>query len=55
MKIMTTLPLRTHDVESGPNIWSGFARVGALIVNVLDVFAEAQLRALAARKRLSVH
>ena len=33
----------------------GFARVGVAIVTVLDVFAEAQLRALAAHKRLSVH
>jgi hypothetical protein len=33
----------------------GFARVSAAIVTVLDVFAEAQLRALAAHKRLSVH
>ena len=52
---MSTLPLRTHDLPHVPNFWSGFARVGAAIVTVLDVFAEAELRAMAAHKRLSVH
>lgn len=52
---MSTLPLRTHDVLHVPQVWSGFARLGAAIVTVLDVFAEAELRAMAAHKRLSVH
>lgn len=51
---MFTLPLRTHDVSSVPNFWSGFARVGAVFVTVLDVLAEAEQRAVAAHKRLSV-
>lgn len=51
---MSTLPLRTQDVPSVPNFWSGFARIGAAVVTVLDVFAEAELRAIAAHKRLSV-
>ena len=43
---MPTLSLRT------PRVLSGIARVGAVIVTVLDVFAEAQLQALAAHKKL---
>lgn len=50
---MTTLPLRAWDMPGAPHIWSGFARIGAIIVTVLDVFAEAELRAMAAHKRLS--
>jgi hypothetical protein len=42
---MSTLPLRV------PHVWSGFARVGAVITTVLDIFAEAELRAIAAHKR----
>jgi hypothetical protein len=42
---MSTLPLRT------PHVWAGFARVGAVIATVLDIFAEAELRAFAAHKR----
>jgi hypothetical protein len=42
---MPTLSLRA------PRVLSGFARVGAAIATVLDVFAEAQLQALAAHKR----
>ncbi len=52
---MSTLPLRTHDLPHLPNFWSGLARLGAAIVTVLDIFAEAELRAMAAHKRLSVH
>jgi hypothetical protein len=52
-KKMTTLPLRASDLLNAPHIWSGFARVGAFIVTVLDVFAEAELRAMAAHRRLS--
>ena len=50
---MTTLPLRASDLPTAPHIWSGFARVGAFIVTMLDVFAEAELRAMAAHQRLS--
>jgi hypothetical protein len=50
---MTMLPLHASDVPNAPHIWSGLARVGAVIVTVLDVFAEAELRAMAAHKRLS--
>ena len=50
---MSTLPLHVQDVPIVPRLWSGFARVGAVIGTVLDVFAEAELRALAAHKRLS--
>jgi hypothetical protein len=42
---MSTLPLRT------PHVWAGFAHVGAVISTVLDIFAEAELRAFAAHKR----
>ena len=44
---MPTLSLRA------PRVLSGFARVGAAFVTVLDVIAEAQLQALAAHKKLS--
>jgi len=44
-KTMSTLSLRA------PHVWAGFARVGAAIVTVLDVFAEAELQAFAAHKR----
>jgi len=50
---MSTLPLHVQDVPTVPRVWSGFARVGAVIGTVLDVFAEAELRAMAAHKRLS--
>jgi len=42
---MSTLPLHA------PHVWSGFARVGAVISTVLDIFVEAELRAFAAHKR----
>ena len=42
---MSTLPLRA------PHVWAGFARVGAALVTVLDIFAEAERRAFAAHKR----
>jgi predicted RNA polymerase sigma factor len=42
---MSTLPLRT------PHVWAGFARVGAVLAMVLDVFAEAEQHANAAHKR----
>jgi acyl-coenzyme A synthetase/AMP-(fatty) acid ligase len=42
---MSTLPPRT------PHVWAGFARVGAVIATVFDIFAEAELRAFAAHKR----
>jgi hypothetical protein len=43
---MPMLPLRA------PRVLSGFARVGAALVTVLDVIAEAQMQALAAHKKL---
>ena len=45
---MSTLSLRAPHV---PHVWHGFARVGAAIMTVLDVFAEAQLQASAAHKK----
>jgi hypothetical protein len=42
---MSTLPLRT------PHVWAGFARVGAVLAMVFDVFAEAEQHANAAHKR----
>ena len=50
---MTTLSLRASDVPNVPHIWSGFARVGTVLGKVLDVFAEADLGAIAAHKKLS--
>ena len=49
---MSTLQLHAPHVSE---VRLSFVRVGAAIVTVLDVFAEAKLRALAAHKRLSVH
>lgn len=50
---MTTLSLRASDVPNVPHIWFGFTRVGTVLGKVLDVFAEADLGAIAAHKRLS--
>ena len=50
---MTTLPLRASHMPTAPRIWCGLARFGAFIVTMLDVFAEAELRAMAAHQRLS--
>ena len=50
---MTTLSLRASDAPNVPHIWSGLARVGKVLGQVLDVFAEADLGATAAYKRLS--
>jgi hypothetical protein len=51
---MTTLPLCASDLPNVPYVWPTLARVGAIFATVLDVFAEAELRANAAHKRLSV-
>ena len=48
---MTTLPLHASHAPNAPHIWSGFARVGAAIALVLDVFVEARQQAIAAHKR----
>lgn len=47
---MFTLPLRTTDVPNLPHIWSGFARVAAVIATVIDVYVEAEQQAIAAQK-----
>jgi hypothetical protein len=51
---MTSLSLRASDVPNVPHIWSSFARVGSVLGKVLDVFAEAELGANAAHKKLSL-
>ena len=33
------------------HVWPGFSRAAAMILTVLDVFAEAKLRAIAAHKQ----
>ncbi len=50
---MTTLSLRALDAPNVPHLWSGFARVGTVLGKVLDVFAEADLGAIAAHKKIS--
>lgn len=49
---MTTFPLRASDLPNG-HVWPALARVAAALTSVVDVFAEAELQANAAHKRLA--
>ena len=51
---MTTLPLPASDLPNVPFVWPTFARVGAVLTTVVDVFAEAEQQANAAHKRLAI-
>jgi hypothetical protein len=51
---MTTFPLRASHLPNG-HVWPALARVAAALTSVVDVFAEAELQANAAHKRLAIH